>query len=404
MRAFTFDASACTGCKACQVACKDKNDLPAGLLWRRVYEVTGGTWEPRGAAWINTVFAYNVSVACHHCAEPACAAACPTGACTVRDDGIVWIDSAKCAGCEYCAWVCPYSAPQYSHDLGHMTKCDFCRDLVDEGLPPACVAACPMRALDFTDVVNAPKPTGMRPLWDAPPATHPYPFPAFSRTQPRIAIHPHAAMQNALTKQVANREEVRPPRAVPARTVRGLHVEDLPLVVFTLLGQAAAGLAVVSLPAGSLRVPALVAMGVLTALAVLVSLFHLGTPSRAGRMQTNARSSALSREAVMAGLFGAAWILAWFDPPTGRAALVVCALALVHAMADVYALDGIPGWDRERVRAAFATSTVLLGAVAMLAISRPVPLWLVAVAGGLLFADQFARRWRFYEARRARVM
>ena len=407
MRAFTFDASACTGCKTCQVACKDKNGLPVGLLWRRVYEVSGGSWERRGAAWTNTVFAYNVSVACNHCAEPACAAACPTGACSVRDDGIVWIDSARCAGCEYCAWVCPYSAPAYSHDLGRMTKCDFCLDLVDQGLSPACVAACPMRALDFTDVVRGPtaERTDMRALWDAPPTTHPYPLPAFSRTQPRIAIQPHVAMQNALTKNVANREEVRPPRAAAGRTVRTLDVEDLPLVLFTLLGQAAAGLAVVSLFVGSLPVPARVATGVLTALAALASLFHLGTPSRAGRMRANARSSALSREVVMLCLFAAAWILAWFDPPTGRVVLALCGFALVYAMADVYAIDGIPGWDRGRARAAFASTALLLGSIVLLAVSRPGGFWPIILIAGGVFADQFARRRRFYDARRrAKVM
>ena len=53
--AFTFDASACTGCKTCQVACKDKNNLPTGVLWRRVYEISGGDWAQRGSAWQNSV-------------------------------------------------------------------------------------------------------------------------------------------------------------------------------------------------------------------------------------------------------------------------------------------------------------------------------------------------------------
>ena len=54
--AFVLDASACSGCKACQVACKDKNRLPLGVLWRRVYEVSGGSWKQEGAAWTSTVF------------------------------------------------------------------------------------------------------------------------------------------------------------------------------------------------------------------------------------------------------------------------------------------------------------------------------------------------------------
>ena len=64
-------------------------------------------------------------------------------------DGIVSVDHAKCVGCRYCEWGCPYSAPQYDAKLGKMTKCDFCRDYQQEGKAPACVAACPNRALDY---------------------------------------------------------------------------------------------------------------------------------------------------------------------------------------------------------------------------------------------------------------
>jgi len=64
--AFLINSDACSGCKTCQVACKDRNDLPAGLHWRSVYEVVGGDWQasPEGA-WTSTVAGYNLSVACH---------------------------------------------------------------------------------------------------------------------------------------------------------------------------------------------------------------------------------------------------------------------------------------------------------------------------------------------------
>ena len=65
--AFFVDSDACSGCKTCQVACKDKNDLPAGVHWRRVFEVTAGGWQRKGAAWAPEVVAYHLSVACHHC-------------------------------------------------------------------------------------------------------------------------------------------------------------------------------------------------------------------------------------------------------------------------------------------------------------------------------------------------
>jgi anaerobic dimethyl sulfoxide reductase subunit B (iron-sulfur subunit) len=158
--AFTFDAAACSGCKACQVACKDKNDLPLGVNWRRVYEVSGGSWQHIGDAWVTDVFAYNLSIACNHCVHPKCAGVCPTDAYVQRDDGIVYIDESKCIGCGYCSWACPYAVPQYNPELGHMTKCNFCMDNINAGLPPACVAACPLRVLDYIALTPNPSPSG----------------------------------------------------------------------------------------------------------------------------------------------------------------------------------------------------------------------------------------------------
>ena len=156
--AFTFDASACSGCKACQEACKDKNNLPVGVMWRRVIEVSGGGWVQEGEAWTNNVFAYNLSIACNHCVHPKCAGVCPTDAYVHRADGIVYIDPDKCMGCGYCSWACPYNAPRYNPELGQMAKCNFCFDNIDAGLPPSCVAACPMRVLNFVEVDVTAKP------------------------------------------------------------------------------------------------------------------------------------------------------------------------------------------------------------------------------------------------------
>ena len=150
---FYFNSSACTGCKACQVACKDKNDLEVGLLWRRVYEVSGGDWEEREGVYRNSVFAYNISMACNHCEKPECVYKCPTNALQKdKKRGIVSIDPELCIGCRYCEWNCPYGAPQYDKNNGVMTKCDFCSDYLEQGKAPACVDACPMRALDFGEI------------------------------------------------------------------------------------------------------------------------------------------------------------------------------------------------------------------------------------------------------------
>lgn len=147
---FYVNIDDCIGCKTCQVACKDKNNLPTGIRWRRVFEYEGGEWvEQNGNMIPSDVYAYFVSAACMHCENPICMAVCPVSAISKRDDGIVLIDQNKCIGCRYCSWACPYGAPQFDASTGVMGKCNMCYDLVDKGEKPACVQACPVRALDF---------------------------------------------------------------------------------------------------------------------------------------------------------------------------------------------------------------------------------------------------------------
>ena len=148
--AFYVNVASCTGCKACQIACKDKNDLPTGVRWRRVFQYEGGDWINQNGEMIpSDVYAYAVSAACMHCTNAICMEVCPAAAISKRDDGIVLIDANKCIGCRYCSWACPYGAPQFNESLGVMTKCNMCYDLVDKGERPACVEACPYRAMDF---------------------------------------------------------------------------------------------------------------------------------------------------------------------------------------------------------------------------------------------------------------
>jgi len=175
-------------------------------LWRRVYEVTGGGWTRRGEAWVSSVFAYNISLACNHCEEPICAEVCPAGAIAKRADGLVLIDPDRCIGCKYCSWACPYGAPQYDAEAGHMTKCTFCAEDLDAGLPPSCVAACPLRALDFGDraELEARYESGRG------GAEAIYPLPEAHLTQPALVLTPHqdAARASDESAHVGNWEEV----------------------------------------------------------------------------------------------------------------------------------------------------------------------------------------------------
>lgn len=184
--AFHVDTQICTGCKTCMVACKDKNDLGAGVRWRRVYEYSGGEWFLQSdGTFRQDVFAYYLSVSCNHCEQPICVEVCPTTAMTQGEDGIVTVDQKKCVGCRYCEWACPYGAPQYEGDRGVMTKCDFCRDELEAGGTPACVAACPTRALTFGEFDELTRDPNL----GSQEATAP--LPDHELTEPHALFKPH---------------------------------------------------------------------------------------------------------------------------------------------------------------------------------------------------------------------
>jgi len=374
-RAFWFDASACSGCKACQVACKDRHGLPLGVRWRRVYEVAGGGWTRRDGAWLHDVLAYNVSMACNHCAEPICAEVCPTGAISKRPDGLVLLDADRCTGCRYCAWVCPYGAPQYDAGRGRMTKCSFCADDLDRGHAPACVSACPERVLDFGTREDLEARHGR----DAP--LHPLPDP--SLTSPSLVVRPHGQAERAAAEgaRVANAEEVRPVGGARAAS-------EASLVAFTLLAQTAVGMlaALVLGPwisgAGRAVSPgrlAALAPGGVAAVAAAISLLHLGAPVNAWRALAGLRSSWLSREILLLLAFLAGWVgmvaLGWAEPAGGPssdvdppAALgivagltVLAGLGLLYAMSRVYRVRTLPAWDSALTPLTFFLSAGSLG-------------------------------------------
>ncbi len=202
--AFYVDTQICTGCKTCMVACKDKNDLGPGVRWRRVVEYSGGEWLSRpDGTFRQDVFAYYISVSCNHCVEPICVEVCPTTAMNQDESGIVTVDQTKCMGCKYCQWACPYGAPQYQVESGRMSKCDFCRDALRAGGVPACVAACPTRALRFGDLDELQQDFGGQKAIA--------PLPDHGLTEPSAVFKPHKMGKpiNSLAGTIANPEENR---------------------------------------------------------------------------------------------------------------------------------------------------------------------------------------------------
>ncbi|PJG85379.1 DMSO/selenate family reductase complex B subunit [Conservatibacter flavescens] len=181
---FYFDSSRCTGCKTCELACKDYKDLGTEVNFRRIYEYVGGDWlqQPNGC-WEQNVFAYYTSISCNHCDDPACTKVCPTGAMHKNEDGFVMVDDGLCIGCRYCSMACPYDAPQYDAQKGRMTKCDGCYSRVKAGQKPICVESCPLRALDFAPISE------LRAKYGDLAAIAPLPDPSY--TKPNLVINPN---------------------------------------------------------------------------------------------------------------------------------------------------------------------------------------------------------------------
>lgn len=139
---FVYDIDKCVGCKACQVACKDKNNLEVGTFFRRVDTIKHN----------NKYIQYSGS--CNHCENPGCVNNCPTGAMHISADKTVQHTAGKCIGCGMCVWSCPYGAVKLSEQKGIANKCNSCIDLRSKGEKPACVKACITHCLDFDYIDN----------------------------------------------------------------------------------------------------------------------------------------------------------------------------------------------------------------------------------------------------------
>src|SRR5499433_2059246 len=153
-----IDTSTCIGCKACEVACQEWNDLETvhteqvgtyqtlpsldanfwNLIRFREQEIEGGL------AWLMR------KDQCMHCADPGCLAACPApGAIVQYTNGIVDVNPDACIGCGLCETGCPFDVPRLHVKTGKMAKCTLCVDRVQVGLEPACIKACPTGCLQF---------------------------------------------------------------------------------------------------------------------------------------------------------------------------------------------------------------------------------------------------------------
>jgi formate dehydrogenase iron-sulfur subunit len=161
---FFTDTTVCIGCKACEVACKQWNDLPSdGGTFRK-----GGSYDSTamlGAnSWRHVRFIEDeqfdladmttwefMSDVCKHCTHAGCMDACPTGALIRSEFGTVVLQPDVCNGCGYCVPACPFGVVDRDHDDGRAAKCTLCYDRLEDGLEPACAKACPTDSIQFGD-------------------------------------------------------------------------------------------------------------------------------------------------------------------------------------------------------------------------------------------------------------
>lgn len=140
--AFSHDPDRCLKCYTCELACKQwKGIAPGTFRLRRVYETTAGTFPQ-----VTRTFH---SVACQHCPDAPCVAACPLKAISRRsEDGLVVVDATMCDGCRQCLPACPFGAPAFD-ETGALRLCDLCQDRLAGGQGPLCSEACPTGALRY---------------------------------------------------------------------------------------------------------------------------------------------------------------------------------------------------------------------------------------------------------------
>jgi formate dehydrogenase iron-sulfur subunit len=187
-KGFFTDTSVCIGCKACEVACKEWNEVPddgylmTGMSYDNTAELGASTWrhvafveqpvdrpttdlgmpsfdlpgadqlgaDPQGAASGDAGVRWLMSSdVCKHCTHAACLDVCPTGSLFRTEFGTVVVQQDICNGCGYCVSACPYGVIDRRPHDGRAQKCTLCYDRLHDGMEPACAQACPTQSIQF---------------------------------------------------------------------------------------------------------------------------------------------------------------------------------------------------------------------------------------------------------------
>ncbi len=350
--AFEIDLKACTGCKGCVTACQNLNGLQPEESWRTVGVVESTTGS----------ISQTITTSCHHCLDPACMSGCPTGA-YIKDEntGIVKHLDDQCIGCQYCILRCPYDAPKWIPELKIVRKCDMCSDRLEVGEETACQQGCPNDAIKIV----------VKPRDEITGGMHS----SLNIEVDRKFTFPTTDYVNGdITQNDKSLETTRKPD-------KG----HLPLVLLLVFSQFSLGLLGLSFFLEEAKfLEALAAVTLLVGLGS--SIFHLGHPLKSYRAFLGLKTSWLSREAILLGVYLPLLLLVLaigqvsglgLSPPFSLAlslplkilASIFGALG-VYSSAKLYETAPRPYWKGARALIGFPLTGLILSASFALSFAR----------------------------------
>ncbi len=332
-KGFKYYPGRCVDCRACVAACVLVNGWkyqPRHVYKSESYD--GGS-----------IIISNLSLACNHCDNPACLKGCPSAA--YEKDPVsrsVQVNETKCLGCDYCKWNCPYDAPKTNPSNGLIGKCNLCLPLLNEGLIPACSSACPVGALEYSQL-NGEKNHSL-PEWLPGKNLEPNIRIKENEGNRRLQVVPAATLQTANTGKSGN-----------DISLSG----TWSLVAFTFLATWSVGLAGSSFFNG--RIPDRFLVFSLLAGQILFSLAHLEKKMRAWRSVLNIMRSPLSREIAAWVMFV---ILVSATVFTGISFMVLA--AAIAGLVLLLAIDSVYTFSDRRVSTILSSGQTFLTGLLMI--------------------------------------
>lgn len=400
-----IDIQKCVGCNTCTVACKHSNLTPPMVQWRSVRDFEIGEYPD-----VERIF---MPVGCMHCSEPPCMDVCPTTATRQREDGLVYQRYDLCIGCMYCHVACPYQARflvkdevgyfegrsssmeqvSYQHErVGVSTKCTFCVEKIDEAkgtdlipgidgeVTPACALSCIGQAIHFGDFNDADSNVSVMARDKATTRMHEElgtkPNLVYAWHQPRDKDGkpiPEPANRPKMKPLPAKRQDCWDLRAVSNFALGGTSSGLLTLLGLLIVAGVGAALPSVALTLGGLPTVTLDLFhlgAVLMGLGLFSVFMEINRQLRFANVVRGWRTSWMSREAIVAGLFMAAVALKLFvdAPALSLLAALFGALFLYFQARILQAGKGVPTW-RPKIMTSMLVGTGLFEGLGLLAIA-----------------------------------